>query len=173
MAAGRIYLADDERLIVKMPLRPHGEVILDLGDWLRVKGENWRRHPCGYASFQRRTAGVRRHVLLHREIMGFPEGDVDHINRWKTDNRRENLRSATRSQNCLNRTPKRTASYKGVIKANPTLSTGRWRARIWDGTRLVNLGTFATAREAASAYDAAAHAMHGEFAVLNFPKAVR
>lgn len=173
MAAGRIYLADDAHLIVKMPLRPRGETILDLSDWLKVRGANWRQHRSGYAHVQKRSDGERHHVLLHREIMDFPAADVDHINRWKADNRRCNLRSATRSQNSLNRNIRRTLRYKGVTEANPKLGTGRWRARVWNGTRLVGLGTYATEHEAAAAYDAAAFEMHGEFAVLNFPKAVR
>lgn len=173
MAAGRIYLADDDQLIVKMPLRTRGETILDLTDWLAVKYFNWRSHPCGYATVQKRTDGNRRHVLLHREILGFPSGDVDHINRWKTDNRRQNLRPVTRSQNCLNRSAKRAFLYKGVTRANPRLSTERWRARVWNGSKLVAVGTFSTAHEAAEAYDKAAFNLWGEFAVLNFPKGAR
>jgi len=42
-----------------------------------------------------------RHVYMHRLIMDAPESlEVDHINRTRHDNRRENLRLCTRLENC-------------------------------------------------------------------------
>lgn len=47
------------------------------------------------------------HGYLHRVIMGdIPAGmEIDHINRNTLDNRRDNLRIVTRSQNLQNRAP--------------------------------------------------------------------
>jgi hypothetical protein len=45
------------------------------------------------------------------------------------------------------------SKYRGVY---PVKKTGRWQAQIWDGTRQVQLGTFATQEGAAEAYDARA-----------------
>ena len=41
------------------------------------------------------------------------------------------------------------SKFRGVHKVK---KSGRWQAQIWDG-RIVNLGTFATQKEAAKAYD--------------------
>src|ERR1039458_4438146 len=59
-----------------------------------------------------------RKGLLHRVLLGAGHGDeIDHRNLNGLDNRRCNLRFATRSQNCANR-PKRslptTSLFKGV-----------------------------------------------------------
>jgi hypothetical protein len=56
--------------------------------------------------------------------------------------------------------------YRGVVLDK---RTGRWRARIYDGTKNQNLGFYATAEEAAIAHDDTAYALHGETARLNFP----
>lgn len=100
--------------------------------------------------------------LLHRLLLDLPEGvETDHVNRNPADNRRSNLRVATRSQNLANRRPPaRTRNYTGVCP-----NYNRWQARVGD----IYVGVFATEEEAAKARDRAAQQIYGEFAVLNFP----
>jgi hypothetical protein len=113
----------------------------------------------------------RRHIFLHRWLLGEPDGLVDHRNGKTLDCRRENLRVATHSQNQANKRGRkmsnRTARFKGV-SLDP--KSGKWRARIAVNKKDISLGTFLTQTEAARAYDAAALEHFGEFAWLNFPR---
>ena len=105
--------------------------------------------------------------ILRRELR--PGEYVDHINGDKTDNRRENLRLATSSQNCANRGKREgtySSEYKGVYWHKPTKN---WRARIMVDGKPIHLGYFIDEMDAASAYDEAAMKYFGEFASLNFP----
>lgn len=109
---------------------------------------------------------------LHRDIarrMGWclSEGlEVDHINRNKLDNRRENLRLVTPEQNARNKTKSKnnTSGYKGV-----SLNRGRWMVTIRVDKKNKNLGRYDDILIAAKVYDNAARTYFGEFAVLNFP----
>lgn len=105
---------------------------------------------------------------ISRVITNAPIGfDVDHKNGDGLDNRKINLRVATRTENARNSAkPKRfvTSKFKGVAKER-----GRWRARIYDGKKRQHLGLFKIAKEAAVAYDAAARKLFGLFARTNFP----
>jgi len=117
------------------------------------------------------TAGYVKHGsngYLHRTIMKAPHGlHVDHINGNKRDNRRENLRLYTPTQNQWNngRRSHNTSGYKGVYFCK---FTNRWRAEIRFHNKCIKIGRFDTAELAARAYDTAALQYHGIYARLNF-----
>lgn len=92
--------------------------------------------------------------------------DVDHINGDPLDNRKSNLRPATRSQNNANKglQSNNTSGYKGVSKFK---LTGRFQAYIKKQNKRIHLGYFPTPEQAATAYNSAAKELFGEFAKLN------
>jgi hypothetical protein len=111
--------------------------------------------------------GQRYQPLMHRLIMGQM---TDHVNGNGLDNRRVNLRAATRSQNGGNRR-KAVATgsrFKGVTPyvGHP----GRWLAYITINRSRMHLGIFDGEEQAGHAYDDAARDLFGEFAALNFPR---
>lgn len=109
----------------------------------------------------------KRKEKLHRRIYADEYGPltskqlIDHKNRDKQDNRVENLRLATPSQNAQNQ--ERARGFKGVSQ----LKTGRWMARICREYTSYYLGVYKTKEEALAAYDIASKAVHGDFGRTN------
>jgi hypothetical protein len=95
-----------------------------------------------------------------------PIGLVDHENGDKADQRIENLRLATHSQNSQNmgRNKANTTGFKGVAVFNQSGQPTRYRALIRANKVRVFLGIFDTPEEAHAAYCKAAKEYHGEFA---------
>ena len=105
-------------------------------------------------------------MLMHRHILQPPvDLEVDHRDNDGLNNRRSNLRMATRSQNMTNKEyGVGISGYRGVSR-----NGSRWRARVIHNNKEHHIGTFDTIEEAAKAYDQLAKELHGEFAMLNFP----
>lgn len=107
-----------------------------------------------------------RLLLAHRiawalHYGAWPECDLDHINRDKGDNRITNLRLASRPQNIANAPARnRRGLPKGCyrLKGRP-----RWYSQIKINGKVRRLGTFATAEEAAAAFQRAHRATHDAF----------
>lgn len=94
-----------------------------------------------------------------------PENQIDHKDRNRKNNRIENLRLATASQNCVNRpsrrkngTPRGVCWHKGQNK---------WTAKIEQNGKKIWLGTFDSAETARLAYIEASKKIHGEFSTLD------
>jgi hypothetical protein len=114
----------------------------------------------------------RRTVFMHQVILErilghpLPAGlEPDHRDGTTLNNRRSNLRLATRGQNNTNRkTREHTSRYRGVSWDG---HRQKWTAHIGTNNGQRNLGRFLSERDAAQAYNEAALAIHGEFARPN------
>lgn len=143
--------------------------LVDDEDYPVVSQYKWSYDKNGYVVRKVVKSKRQKKVMLHRFLLDAPDGmDVDHVNKHKLDNRRRNLRLATRSQNNANSGPKPGSSsiYKGVSWSK---RDQRWYSGICIDGQRIHLGTFRNDIDAAKAYDKAAHAAWGEFAFLNFP----
>lgn len=142
----------------------------------RFKGVSLFLDKSGYARFAgRRADGAHSPVFLHRRVLqldGVKGLIVDHVNGNRLDNRRENLRLVTETQSAWNRAGwRRNASgFKGVTWNR---FKQKFAARIMCSKRAVFIGYFATAEEAARAYDQKAVELRGAEAVLNFAPGLR
>jgi hypothetical protein len=93
----------------------------------------------------------------------WPDQEIDHANRDRSDNRWVNLREASPSQNRMNRGKQRN-SASGIKGVHWASHARRWRADVTFKGRRHRLGYFDTREAAAAAYEAAAHRLAGEFA---------
>lgn len=148
-----------------------GHTLIDCSDLATVQELNWRLHTNGYASTEVRQDGRRRRLYLHRVLLAAPPGiEVDHANRDRLDNRRSNLRLATRRQQTANQSI-RSNNSSGFRGVSMNRKRGKWQAHIRIHGKSVSLGAaFTSPDEAARAYDAAAVQVFGDFANLNFPE---
>lgn len=143
----------------------HGKfTIIDTEDYFSIGRFKWGLSDQGYAI---RTDNNGKNIRMHRIVINPPVNlEVDHINRNKLDNRRENLRIATRSQNQHNTPPRKNnkSGFKGVSWSN---SNQKWLVNITSNSKMTHIGFFNTKEEAARAYNIAAQERFGEFAYLN------
>lgn len=152
----------------KIPLSQGQFCLIDDADFPALSKHRWSFNPRGSAI---RWDGERKQfVALHREILNAPRDMcVDHINGDKRDNRKNNLRLCTHSQNSANRThpPQGRSGYYGVYWHE---GKQKWQARVMKDYRDFSVGYFKEARDAALARDVKAVELFGEFATLNFPE---
>lgn len=131
---------------------------------------NW--HQCTHSFRAERNSsrknGKHKTIRMHRVIMDAQPGQqVDHRNHDTLDNRRENLRFCTYSENQQNQRPRMGSSkYKGVWWYK---SSRKWQTQISLNGHRHHIGYFVDEIEAARAYDNAAHKLFGKFSCTNLP----
>lgn len=145
-------------MIMEIVSKKHGkfEVLIDEEDYEKVNQFKWYplfsakgKNP--YFHSPMKVNKKRVTLLIHRIIMDAPKGLlVDHINGNPLDNRKCNLRLATKSMNAHNAGKRKNATaskYRGVTHTN-----GWWQARIQVQGKQFNLGIRKTEEEAAQLY---------------------
>jgi hypothetical protein len=167
--------------VCTIPLTRGLFAIVDAEDYPEISKYKWYavngRHSGKIAYYAARMLPTQRidgtkkrpSVFMHNEILGRKDGFFpDHINHNGLDNRRCNLRFATKQQNGANREPNRNSrsKYKGVSYYK-NIGPKHWGARIRVNGKRLWLGFFETEIEAAQAYDLAAIEHFGTFAKIN------
>jgi len=153
-----------------LKIKIQAEILIDDEDLEKILKHDWRITGSGKGYAMTRING--KLVPMHRLMIDIPFGKIaDHINGDTFDNRKENLRIATQSQNRMNCVKQVfskkivTSKFKGVHKKSPTRN---WSAQIHFNKRTYNIGSFKNEEEAAKAYDLKAKELFGQFAKLNF-----
>lgn len=150
----------------QIPLPCGRSVLVDDEDAERLSQHSWHVDSSGYATRYLNGRGAK--VRMHRDLL--PDADkpeVDHINGNKLDNRRDNLRGATRSENQMNR-GKQSGNYSSdYIGVSWNKGASKWMARITVEGETKYLGIYESEEAAARAYNDAAKEHHGEFCNLN------
>jgi hypothetical protein len=102
------------------------------------------------------------HALVFLMFHGYVPKEIDHINGDRADNRIENLRSVTRSQNQYNKRPQRNASgYRGVTWHK---KTGKWLVRVGLNNKNKSLGYYDDLELAALVAEEGRSVHYGQFA---------
>lgn len=131
--------------------------------WGISKGYATRKSYLGFIDGKHKRGFFSMHRVINKTLVGM---DTDHINGDRLDNRKENLRSATRTENIFNR-PKHKNSRSGYKGVNWRKDLKKWRAEIqFNGIRKT-IGFFENIDDAVKAYDECAIQYHGKFAKIN------
>lgn len=156
----------------KIPLTQGKFALVDEIDYEYLIQWKWCITNFGYAV--RRNCSKRNPkpslILMHLVIakrMGLDtSNDIDHKDRNKADNRRKQLRSATRSQNTGNEELRstNTSGFRGV---SWHAARQKWRARITINGKEKHLGLFASKEDAAKRFNKESKKHFGEYAWLN------
>jgi hypothetical protein len=118
--------------------------------------------PYGYRKIRFENHSYRVHRLVWFMHYGFFPISIDHIDGNRLNNKIENLREATSKQNNQNRklSSRNTSGIKGVNWDNVC---NKWVARIYNGTKNLNLGRFTDIKDAENAVMLKRIELHGEF----------
>ena len=128
--------------------------------------------PAGSEAGCKTKDGYRRLRVMGKQFDGhivawalyygeWPTKEIDHANGVRDDNRKSNLRLATRAENARNVVSSPMSGHKGVCWVH---ATKRWLATIGYNGKRKHLGYFRDLDHAAEFRELAAAMIHGEFA---------
>lgn len=132
-----------------------GTTLVDADSFEELNEYRWYRSSSGYTVRNTRKDesinGIRRTILMHREIMGLPRSGrssvIDHVNGNKLDNRRSKMRICTNKENQRNR---------GCCKNSKSMVKGvswhvrnkKWQATITNEGRKIHIGYYDDIKDA-------------------------
>ncbi len=146
----------------KVKLTNGGYAIVDDKDFDYIDQWRWQNIN-GYARRSRylsskkvgngKYRSINKSYAMHRVINNTPEGmDTDHINGNKLDNRRSNLRTATRSENAHNIGKKNNGSKSKLSGVQWRSDRQKWRSYICIENKAIYLGSYKNEIDAHSVY---------------------
>ena len=144
---------------ISTPAYPNATTLMDREDFDKIKTSIFVSTG-GYPTINIKGKSKR----VHQTILTPPKGfEIDHINRDRTDNRRSNLRIATRSQNKMNRTisSNNTSGKAGVYWSK---QKNKWQVRIEAKGVQYHLGFFKNKKEAIDAREKGEQKYFGDYA---------
>lgn len=150
------------------------DMVRQLFDYRPETGDLTSKHAWGNRRVGTIIPAARRHVRVENRIYTvsrlcwlhfygeWPQGLVDHKDRNPSNNRINNLRDVTHTQNQQNKAPMNIHGYKGITWRNRI--NNPWLAKIRVNGKRINLGSFPTKEAAAEAYKQACLKYHGDYA---------
>lgn len=163
-------------MTIEIPLSKTGKhagkhvAIVDDEDVILAE-QNWTISTPGYA----RRGSHRQHIYLHVAVMermtgqGSKDGyEIDHINRNRLDNRRENLRWATVSQQRMNATVSK-HTKTGVRGIGIDGKSGKYRVRIHRDGKCRYDKKFSFFEDAVKAHDEKSKEIFGDYSPISQP----
>lgn len=126
-------------------------MLCDISDWNTQKDFTWFMSKNGYVITHKTINRKQTPVYFHLEIMSRKTGFVvDHINRNRLDNRKENLRIVDYEINAINSGmyKSNTSGIKGVHKRK---DTGKWTSHITVNHKTIWLGCYSSLEDAKQA----------------------
>lgn len=147
----------------------YNEFYIDIDDYNKIKKYSWYENEDGYLMSRINNKLIR----LHRFIMSVEDSKVliDHINHNTLDNRKNNLRVVTRSQNNMNKelSDNNNSGVTGVIWDKSRM---KWMAYITINYNRKHLGYFDEFEDAVKSRKEAEEEYFGEYSYDNSIKKV-
>jgi hypothetical protein len=141
-----VYFIENVCIIVLKNQRREvvGTTMINAADYDIVKGHRWYLSQIGYAISGTEITPIASMILgvkTNRNII------IDHINRNKLDNRRENLRLVSKSDNAFN-SKTRSDNTSGHCGVSWEEKRKKWVARICINGKVKQIGRFETIEDA-------------------------
>lgn len=155
--------------VVGMATNTKNEFYIDIDDYEKVKRYSWYENKDGYLMSRINYKLVR----LHRFIMNVEDSKtiVDHANHNTLDNRKNNLRIVTRSQNNMNKELS-SNNHSGVAGVMWDKDNMKWMAYITKNYHRKHLGYYENFEDAVKVRKEAEEKYFGEYSYDNSMKRV-
>lgn len=155
-------------VIIISPKHGKIEVRVDDEDYEKLNQYHWTvtKNKSFYAKREQWANNKPTKIYMHREIMGFPDGIVDHKDCDTLNNQKNNLRVVNNSDSQKNRR-KQINSIHGHKGVHYYKAYNKYSAQLGLDYKCIFGGYYDTVIEAALAYNQLAIKYYGEYAQLN------